>query len=164
MDNMLTPEQVREERAYAVGMQAMLWGTPLVEYVHTNHDAVKAGASYRNYFHKFDALKTAADRYVNTPNNVSIDAYALADLRQEPIVLNVPSLKDDRWTIVQIGDMFDEVVYNVGGSKGPEPGLLLITAPDYHGPVPANMTRCSRTSPSATTTPTPWSCRFTTSV
>ena len=96
METKLTSEQAREERAYAVGIQAALWGRPLAEYLHTNYDAVKAGASYVNYFHKFDALKTAADRYVNTPNNVSIDAYALADLRAKPVVVSVPALKDSR--------------------------------------------------------------------
>jgi hypothetical protein len=48
---------------------------------------MKAGAAYLNYLHKFSALKTAADRYVNTPNNVSIDAYGNADLTTEPLGL-----------------------------------------------------------------------------
>ena len=91
------------------------------------------------YLHKFSALKTAADRYVNTPNNVSIDAYGNADLRTEPIVISVAALREPRWYIVQIGDMFDEIVYNIGGSKGAEPGLFCLTGPDYHGPIPANM-------------------------
>ena len=74
-----------------------------------------------------------------TPNNVSIDGYGLADLRREPIVLNVPSLQTPRWYIVQVGDMFDEVAYDVGGYKGAETGLFLVTGPNYAGPVPANM-------------------------
>jgi len=33
-----------------------------------------------------------------------------------------------------------QVVYNIGGRKGPEPGLFLLTGPDYHGPqVPATL-------------------------
>ena len=35
--------------------------------------------------------------------------------------------------------MFDEIVYNIGGSRGPEPGLFCLTGPDYHGPIPATM-------------------------
>lgn len=132
-------EQLREELAYATGIQAALWGSPLPEYLHSMYEGVTAGAARLNYLHKFSALKTAADRYVNTPNNVSIDAYGNAVLRDEPVVISVPALKENRWYIVQIGDMFDEIVYNIGGLKGPEPGLFLLTGPDYHGPVPANM-------------------------
>ena len=134
-----TSEQIREEHAYAVGIQAALWGRPLPEYVHTMYDGMKAGAGYLNYLHKFSALKTAADRYVNTPNNVSIDAYGNADLRTEPIVISVAALREPRWYIVQIGDMFDEIVYNIGGSKGAEAGLFCLRGPDYHGPIPATM-------------------------
>ncbi len=135
----LISDHVREDHAYAVGVQAALWGRPFAEYLHTVHDGMKAGAAYLNYLHKFSALKTAADRYVNTPNNVSIDAYGNADLRGEPVVISVPALREKRWYIVQIGDMFDEIVYNIGGSKGAEPGLFCLTGPDYHGPIPANM-------------------------
>ena len=134
-----TSDQIREEHAYAVGVQAALWGRPFPEYLHSIYEGVKAGAAYFNYLHKFSALKTAADRYVNTPNNVSIDAYGNADLGTEPVVISVAALREPRWYIVQIGDMFDEIVYNIGGSKGPEPGLFCLTGPDYHGPIPATM-------------------------
>ena len=59
--------------------------------------------------------------------------------RTEPVVISVAALREPRWYIVQIGDMFDEIVYNIGGSRGPEPGLFCLTGPDYHGPIPANM-------------------------
>ncbi len=135
----MTSEQIREEHAYAVGVQAALWGRPFPEYLHSIDGAIKAGAANVNYLHRFSALKTAADRYVNTPNNVSIDAYGNADLGTEPVVISVASLREPRWYIVQIGDMFDEIVYNIGGSRGAEPGLFCLTGPDYHGPIPANM-------------------------
>ncbi len=38
-------------------------------------------------------LKTAADRYVVTPNNVSIDAYGLVDVSVEPVVISVHALR-----------------------------------------------------------------------
>lgn len=139
MATALTSEQGREEHAYVVGVQAALWGRPFAEYIHTVYDGMKAGAGYLNYLHKFSALKTAADRYVNTPNNVSIDAYGNADLSGEPVVISVPALREARWYIVQISDMFDEIAYNIGGSEGPEPGLFCLTGPDYHGPIPATM-------------------------
>ena len=65
----------------------------------------------------------------------------------EPVVLSVPAQKEERWTIAQISDFFDEVVLNVGGSKGSQPGLYLLTGPDFTGPVPHLMTQvklCTR--------------------
>lgn len=135
----ISPEQAREERAYAIGIQAALWGRPFQLNLQTLYAGAKAGAVGVNYYRKFSDLKTAADKFVNTPNNVSIDGYAVAALVNEPVVLSVPPIKDNRWSIVQIGDYFDEVVYNIGGSKGGEPGLFLVTGPDYRGPIPATM-------------------------
>ena len=135
----MSADQVREERAYAAGVQTALWGEPFVDNLHTLAGGLKVGAVGLNYFRRFSNLKTAEDKFVNTPNNVSIDAYAAADIGGEPVVVSVPTIKDNRWTIVQIGDYYDQVVYNIGGSKGPEPGLFLVTGPDYHGLVPAGM-------------------------
>ena len=135
----MSPEQIREEKAYAAGVQVALWGRPFVDNVHTLAAGLKANAVGLNYLRKFPDLKTAADKFVNTPNNVSIDGYAAADLESEPVVVSVPAINEKRWYIVQIGDYYDQVVYNIGGSKGPEPGLFLLTGPDYHGSVPAGM-------------------------
>jgi hypothetical protein len=134
-----SPEAAREEQAYVLGVQAYLWGYPLYAYALTDAAAERAGATGRNQFHKFTTLKTAQDRYVVTPNNVTIDAYGQADLGHEPAVLYVPTLAEPRWYLVQIGDNFDEVAANIGGRKGPQPGTYVLTGPDHHGPVPGDM-------------------------
>lgn len=136
----MTSEQLREERAYVVGVQAALWGRPLAENLQTLAAGLEVNAVGLNYYRKFPNLKTAADRFVNTPNNATIDAYCTFDVRTEPLVVSVPALTESRWTIVQVGDFFDEVIQNIGGGKGSQPGLYLVTGPDYHGPIPANMT------------------------
>ena len=51
-----------------------------------------AGATHINFWRKSADLKTAADRYVVTPNNVSIDAYGLVEVSVEPVVISVPAL------------------------------------------------------------------------
>src|ERR1700748_514924 len=135
----MSSDQAREEHAYAIGVRTAIWGQPFVANVHTLYAGLKAGAVGLNYFRKFPNLKTAADKFVNTPNNVSIDGYACADLGSEPVVVRVPTLNQSRWYIVQIGDYYDQVVYNIGGSKGPEPGLFLLTGPDFHGAIPPGM-------------------------
>src|ERR1700748_621658 len=111
----MSSDQAREEHAYAIGVQTAIWGRPFVDNVHTLFAGLKAGAVGLNYLRKFPNLKTAADKFVNTPNNVSIDAYAAADVGNEPVVIRVPPIKEDRWYIVQVGDYYDQVVYNIGG-------------------------------------------------
>jgi hypothetical protein len=136
-----------EEQAYAVGIQAMLWGYPLVCYGTTTQAAVRAGASHINDLRLFAEPKTAADRYVVTPNNVTLDGYGAFDVRAEPVVVHVPALAEPRWYIVQIGDMFDEIIHNIAGTKGPQPGDYVITGPDFRGELPGETTRIrSRTS------------------
>jgi hypothetical protein len=137
----MTSEQIREEHAYVTGVQAILWGRPLSESLQTHGAALKVGGSYISYLRQFETLKTAADRFINTPNNVSIDSYGTADLTTEPVVLSVPSQTDKRWTIAQIGDFFDEIVHNVNGSKGSQPGLYALTGPNYVGSIPKGMTQ-----------------------
>ncbi len=140
----MSPDEVREEAAYVVGVQAYLWGVPFVENGKTLVAGLKAGAVRTNSLRKFADLKTAKDRFVVTPNNVTIDGYGSFDAADEPVVVFVPRLAPERWSIVQLGDRFDEIFHNIGGVKGQQPGVYIILGPDYDGPLPGEMTplRC----------------------
>jgi hypothetical protein len=129
----------REENAYTLGVQAGLWGYPLVDRVVGFAKALENKGIGHNSFRKFDRLKTAEDRFVVTPNNLTIDAYAILDLADGPVVIHVPKLTDDRWHIVQIADAFDDVILNVGGSRPHVPGAYAVTGPDYQGRVHGDM-------------------------
>lgn len=132
-------DQATEENAYTLGVQAYLWGYPLYHYGVNTPKSVSIGASHINAFRKYTTLKTAKDRFVVTPNNVTIDAYGTYDVSKAPVVVHVPVLKEPRWYIVQLGDRFDEVFRNIGGIHGPQPGDYVITGPDFKGEVPGNM-------------------------
>ncbi|WP_216850448.1 DUF1254 domain-containing protein [Granulicella sp. L46] len=137
----MSSEQALEENAYTLGVQAFLWGFPLHVYGELIPGSLKAGGTFLNDFHKFTDLKTAKDRFIVTPNNVTIDSYCNFDVTNEPLALFVPNLSAPRWYIVQIGDSFDEVIRNVGGIKGEQPGVYLITGPDFVGSIPGEMTQ-----------------------
>ena len=83
----MSADQTREENAYAVGLQAYLWGFPLHSYSRSLPKSVEVGGVYVNDFRKFAQLKTAKDKFVVTPNNATIDAYATFDLTAEPVVI-----------------------------------------------------------------------------
>ena len=70
----------REEYAYAVGVQAALWGRPFPEYLHSIYEGVKAGSGVLQLPAQVLCAEDGRRSYVNTPNNVSIDAYGNADL------------------------------------------------------------------------------------
>ncbi len=58
----------------------------------------------------------------------------------------MPKLVSERWYIVQLGDYYDEIFHKIGGTRGQEPGVYLVTGPDFSGTVPGEMTQvCSRT-------------------
>ena len=82
----------REENAYTLGVQAGLWGYPLAHRVEAFPRTLEAKGARAQRFRKFDRLKTADDRFVVTPNNLTVDAYAILDLADGPVVLNVPKL------------------------------------------------------------------------
>jgi hypothetical protein len=130
----------REEDAYTLGVQAALWGYPLACYARASEAGVRVGASHVNAFRRIPKLKTAADRDVVTPTNVTIDAYGCLDLRDEPVVVHVPTLTEPRWYIVQFGDTFDEVAVNIGGIKGPRPGAYAVCGPRFDGKLPGEIT------------------------
>jgi hypothetical protein len=129
----------REENAYTLGVQAGLLGYPLAHRVEAFPRTLEVKGIGHNSFRKFDRLKTADDRFVVTPNNLTVDAYAILDVANGPVVVHVPKLGTDGWFIVQITDAFDDVILNIGGSRPPIPGAYLITGPDYRGRVPGDM-------------------------
>ena len=93
----MSADQAREENAYAIGVQASLWGYPLRFYGGMVPPALKVGGAYVNDLRKFTELKTAKDRFIVTPNNVTIDAYCTFDVTSEPLVIFVPKLAAPRW-------------------------------------------------------------------
>jgi hypothetical protein len=137
----MSAERACEEAAYTLGVQAYLWGVPFLEYAKTGVGGLKAKAVALNSFRKYPALKTAKDRFVVTPNNVTIDGYGVCDLKDEPAVIFVPKLTEERWYIVQLGDYYDEIFHNIGGTKGQQPSVYIVTGPDFEGSIPGEMTQ-----------------------
>src|SRR3954453_13304898 len=61
-------------------------------YMRTTLAGVAAGAVHIYSWCRAADLKIAADRYVVTPNNVSIDGYGFVDVSVEPVVISVHAL------------------------------------------------------------------------
>lgn len=130
---LLSIDQAREEIAYALGLEAFLWGYPLYTSLVTAAESMRTGTA------GYNALRTAP----RIATGITLDANGVFDVSNEPIVLHVPRLDPARWYLARIGDMFGEVCVNVGGIKGPAPGDYVITGPDYTGAIPGEMIRVS---------------------
>lgn len=130
-----------EEDAYTLGVQAILWGYPMVRTARAAEAAVRMGTARVNAFGRMPERKTAGERSTGRPSGVTVDAHGWLDLRDGPVVLHVPALTERRWYIARIGDMFDEVAMNLGGIKGPRPGTFAVCGPRFGGTLPGELTK-----------------------
>src|SRR5271166_576406 len=119
----VTPQvlaQGAETDAYAQGVQAYVWGYPLVrmERVARQYTEVPAdnpSTSYRappNQIGWARDLATAASKDMPTSNNDTFYMSAIVELDQ-PYVLSVPDTHD-RYYVVDVFDMWQELEYYIG--------------------------------------------------
>ena len=146
-------EDVREEVAYLLGMEAYVYGYPLVMMDVTREVLTAAPAP--------NAEGTAAPinqlakmpHYVDpTFKNVvrislnSLWTTGFVDLAKEPIVLSVPDTKE-RYYVFSMMNMWTDVFGSVGKrTTGTGPGNFLIAGPNWQGTVPSDIKQTYRSS------------------
>ena len=146
-------EDVREEVAYLLGMEAYVYGYPLVMMDVTREVLTAAPAP--------NAEGTAAPinqlakmpHYVDPQfkNVVRISLNSLwttgfVDLAKEPIVLSVPDTKE-RYYVFSMMNMWTDVFGSVGKrTTGTGPGNFLIAGPSWQGTVPSDIKQTFRSS------------------
>ena len=132
-------DAAREEAAYSLGVQAYLWGKPLLDYGRAVPAAIRAGGGELNRFCKTDLAGT------HTGGQVVTNICGFWDVRGEPVAVVVPEQtgqgdhKGDY--VVQFGDMFETFFHTLGGRQGPQPGLYVITGPGWEGALPEKAIR-----------------------
>jgi hypothetical protein len=144
---------VREEVAYLLGMEAYVYGYPLVMMDVTREVLTAAPAP--------NAEGTAAPinqlakmpQYVDpTFKNVvrislnSLWTTGFVDLAKEPIVLSVPGTQE-RYDVFSMMNMWTDVFGSVGKrTTGTSPGHFLLAGPHWQGPVPSDIKQLFRSS------------------
>ncbi len=151
----ITSSQVRswKEWTYSLALQAATWGAPIVTmYALRNNDAVGPNPKASpNTIWRMENISTPAlskkAGYV-TPNVNVVYGFGFMDLRQEPIVLEVPD-SNNRYYMVEIVDMWTNAFAYVGGkTTGYKGGTYALVGPDWSGELPAHFERID--------CPTPW--------
>jgi hypothetical protein len=147
----VTPQilaQGAEADAYAQGLQAYVWGYPLVrmERVARQYTDVPANnppTSYRaplNQIGWASELATAASKDMPTSNNDTFYMSAIVDLT-EPFILTVPDT-NDRYYVVDVFNMWQELEHYIGRRvTGTGPGKFALVPPGWKGELPAGVTR-----------------------
>lgn len=78
-----------------------------------------------------------AQRIIVTPNNDTFYGVAFLDLGKEPVVVQTPEeVPEGHYWVMQIVDVFTNVVRTLGSAWGTEPGKYLLVGPDWQGEKP----------------------------
>jgi len=135
-----SPPTIAETKAIAE--EGFIYGLPIVmNYAVMYEYAVdKGGSQYKapfNHIKNEPRVYTYKDTAIISPNSDTPYSLLWLDLRAEPIVLTVPSVKKDRYYAVM---MCDGNTYNYGyiGSRatGDGPGSYMVVGPDWKGKKP----------------------------
>ncbi|MBP9841878.1 MAG: DUF1254 domain-containing protein [Simkaniaceae bacterium] len=145
--------QTAEEKwNYTLALQAATWGAPLVMmYTLRYHDVLSADAknspnSLLRIPQVIDPQSTRRILYPS-PNVNVIYGFGFMDLRQEPVVVEVPD-SNGLYYMVEIVDMWGNSFAYIGGKKtGYKGGKFLLVSPSWEGTVPEGMNRITCATP-----------------
>jgi hypothetical protein len=136
---------VREEHAYTLGVQAYVYGYPIVEMYRTRFQRVQDPKNPArvplNHFSHARRLRGPDDRGVVSPNNDTLYSSAWLDLAHGPIVLHVPEA-GDRYRVFQFLDFYTNNFASVGRrTTGNGAGDYAIVGPGWSGKLPTGLKR-----------------------
>lgn len=139
-------DTAREQWAYSLGVQAYVFGLPLVIFERESALRVDAEKIARikhtcpcemmNGLGHKDDLATADDVMPYTPNNDTVYSGALLDFRDEPMIVSLPDIEDRYWSL-QVANPYTENKFYVGSrATGGNGGHHAFIAPDWQGELP----------------------------
>jgi hypothetical protein len=138
-------EQLREELAYAVGLQAYVYGFPVVEmyrvrYRHVS-DPNNPERTPLNRLRHARRLRDHTATAVVSPNNDTLYSSAWLDLAREPVVLSLPDA-GGRYFSFQLIDAYTNNFAHLGKrSSGTDQGDFAVVGPGWKGTLPEGLRR-----------------------
>lgn len=135
-----TPPDWRETYAYMVGMQAVVYGYPIIKntmqrYGLVERPAGEASAPVNAWYHA-RRPSSADDKYGSSVTPDLLYSAAWYDVSREPLVVTVPDAGKYYYSI-QMMEMYSDVFGYVGlRATGNRAGSYLIVGPDWKGATP----------------------------
>lgn len=141
----LSAEQLREELAYTLGVQAYLYGYPVVEMYRARYNhAYRPDNKERTPLNRFRHNQRLLDHTftaVVSPNNDTLYSSAWLDLAAEPLILGVPDTKG-RYYSFQFMDFYTNTFAFVGKRvTGTREGAFAVVGPRWKGTLPEGLRR-----------------------
>jgi hypothetical protein len=135
---------VSQEEAMAIGVDAYIYGYPLVTMemtrrVMTNVEKPEGSRAPMGQFVRMREYPTAAYRDVTAPNADTLYTVAWLDVSKEPWVFSVPNM-NERYFLMPMLDGWTEV-FQVPGKRttGTKAKTYAITGPNWQGNLPAGV-------------------------
>ncbi|MDI1483391.1 DUF1254 domain-containing protein [Polyangium sp. y55x31] len=133
-----------EEEAFAIGVEAYVYGYPLVSMAITKDvltnvaSPTERGAPINQFSHARELL-TAGFTSVVAPNNDTLYSQAWLDLSKEPVILHVPEAKG-RYYLMPMLSGWTNVFASPGTrTTGTQAGNFAIVGPRFKGALPQGM-------------------------
>ncbi|MEC0369004.1 DUF1254 domain-containing protein [Paenibacillus chibensis] len=121
-----------EQLAYSLGVQAYLYGYPLLVMEQTEAEMLKSRAPINRFYYS-DTLASPAYRDIVTPNSSTLYFSAWLDLSKGPVMLNVPANPSGRYYTVQMLDAYTNTFHNVSNrSMKNKRGRVEIAGPSWY--------------------------------
>lgn len=149
----ITEERVLEEQAYTVGVQAYIWGYPLVNSYNRRKKLTAfpdigvvnetLPVAPINSLSCLPASISAKQRLEPFPNNDTLHCQGWTDLSQEAVVLHLPDFQDRYW-VVSMMDAYTNVFASPGKRRQSKAGYYLIVGPDWKGNIPIGIVEVLR--------------------
>ena len=135
----VTTRPAAPESDAQLAADAYVWGYPLVVTERTLQSLAALVPANRLTFQRM--LSGVTSRTIVAPNADTLYAVAPLDLRSEPYVLTLPAIHDRYYSFQLISAYTDSFAYIGTRATGGRAGRWAITAPGWHGRLPAGVTR-----------------------
>lgn len=137
-DPYVLPDEVAEAEAFAIGYQAYVVGAVYARSQILMEKDTHPGARLNaplNAFNVYPGLATPGAAIDFTPNNDTIYGLAWLDLRQGPVLITVPEVKD-RYYTVQATDWALNTFSYIGSRVESRAGTYAYVPPGWRGKLP----------------------------
>jgi hypothetical protein len=125
------------EKAYIFGYPLLVMDATMAKMTAPQAE----GPSLVNRFDHVSAFPDCTFTDVVSPNNDTLYSIAWLDLKDTPMVLELPEM-GDRYYVMQLLDGWTNSFASIGSrTTGNRPGAFLITGPGWRGDVPPEMTQ-----------------------
>ena len=141
----IEPPPITPAEARVIAKEAYIYGFPLVDSyrIQYSYFVDRMGDEYKapwNQLYNSCRVYTPDDRTIQSPNSDTPYSFIGADLRAEPLVIDVPAVTGGRYYSLQFIDAYTFNFAYVGTrTTGNEAGTFLLAGPGWAGQTPAGI-------------------------